>query len=97
MIALGDMRIHDDEVEDVRYRPGVLVLRLRRGLHDLPLLLELPGRLALNWYPEDDPRAGIPVRLLSWRFERVGLLSLRCDVLWDGQQEKGPITQEANA
>ncbi len=41
----------------------------------LPVLLDLPRELALSWHAED-PEAGIPARVVAWRWE-AGTLRLR--------------------
>lgn len=76
---LGDLRIAAEEIGRITWEDGELNLELRWALEEVPVLLDLPRETLLRWH-EDDPAAGIPVKLGWWRYAPTGAqlsLSLR--------------------
>lgn len=73
---LGDVWIAPEEVERIAWEDGELTLELRWPVEEVPILFGLSERPLFRWH-EEDPRAGIPVRVKGWRFlgqsERVQL------------------------
>lgn len=93
---LDDLRMDGSDVRELRRDGEELTVRLGWDWRDLPYLLTLPSRTNLRWGHHDDGRAGLPVRVITWRWHPPssqatgeGTVELRLQLGADGANAEG--------
>lgn len=82
MLELGPVRIGAEELRWMRWNEGKVTLSIQWSWKEVPVLLDLSGRVLLRWEQLDDQHCGYPLDMIGGtvQADRDGATEGQCSV-----------------